>query len=608
MVVMVYHNLGHSKQRENSISPIIIYYQFKNNLINRYRTEGESKIYIIVKTHINGHIQNIFTCKNINKQLKIHIDQLNLFSLNFSFCSNNSNLQSKKIIKFKLFHCRLDFFIFRDYNLIKEVKRMTPNELLELLTLVRKTKAETQTLEIKSAAGGCPAKIYDTLSSFSNQDDGGIILFGLDETNDFEEKGVYDAHDLQKHLVEQCNQMEPRVKPVLTVVSKDEKVFVSAEIPGIDISERPCFYAGRGRLRGSYIRLGDADEPMNEYEIYSYEAFRKKYEDDVRTKENIDKTALSKILLDEYLLKLKLNKANLAQLSDERILELMNMTRNGVPTLASVLMFSDYPQAFFPQLCIIATAIPGTKMGDIGADGERFIDNKRIEGTLSQMLDEAMMFVRKNTKVMTIIDSVTGERIDRYEYPPVAVREAILNSLIHRDYSIHTEGMPIQLVIYEDRLEITNPGGLYGRISINQLGKIQPDTRNPAVAVTMEILNKTENRYSGIPTIRRELRKASMPEPIFKDLRGSFIVSFYKKEQPTVLITEAKNKIEQLLEFCSTFRTRKEIADFLHIKTLTHAIKSHVMPLVEEGLMEMEFPDRPRSSKQRYKAAKTPKD
>ncbi len=69
-----------------------------------------------------------------------------------------------------------------------------------------------------------------------------------------------------------------------------------------------------------------------------------------------------------------------------------------------------------------------------------------------------------------------------------AVREAILNALIHRDYSIHTEGMPIQLIIFEDRLELRSPGGLYGRLSIDQLGKVQPDTRNPVIAVTMEIL------------------------------------------------------------------------------------------------------------------------
>ena len=215
------------------------------------------------------------------------------------------------------------------------------------------------------------------------------------------------------------------------------------------------------------------------------------------------------------------------------------------------------------------------------------------------MLEEALMFVRKNTKTKTIIDSTTGERTDRFEYPAVAVREAILNALIHRDYSINTEGMPIQLVIYEDRLEVCNPGGLYGRIRIDQLGKTQPDTRNPVLAVAMEVLNKTENRYSGIPTICRELEKAGMPEPVFNDIRGNFSVCFYKDKISKTYTSG--NKEMQLLEFCEKFRTRQEIADFLGIKTVPHAIKNHIMPLVDEGLIELEFPEKPRSSKQRYK-------
>ena len=56
---------------------------------------------------------------------------------------------------------------------------------------------------------------------------------------------------------------------------KDGKSFASAEIPGVDLSDRPCYYKGRGRLKGSYTRVGDSDEPMTEYEIYSYEAYRK---------------------------------------------------------------------------------------------------------------------------------------------------------------------------------------------------------------------------------------------------------------------------------------------------------------------------------------------
>lgn len=73
----------------------------------------------------------------------------------------------------------------------------------------------------------------------------------------------------------------------------------------------------------------------------------------------------------------------------------------------------------------------------------------------------------------------------------MAVREAVINALVHRDYSIHTEGMPIQIIMYDDRLEIHNPGGIYGRIRIDQLGKVQPDTRNPVLASELEVLGIT---------------------------------------------------------------------------------------------------------------------
>lgn len=86
-------------------------------------------------------------------------------------------------------------------------------------------------------------------------------------------------------------------------------------------------------------------------------------------------------------------------------------------------------------------------MGILDTEGNRFSDTKRIEGTLPDMLEGALTFVRANMRTATRIDKETGERIDIPQYPMDAVREAILNALVHRDYSLHTEGMPIQLVI-----------------------------------------------------------------------------------------------------------------------------------------------------------------
>ena len=474
---------------------------------------------------------------------------------------------------------------------------MTVEELMEKLELIQKIKCETSTLEIKSAEQGCPQRLYDTLSSFSNQDDGGIIIFGVDEKQGYKEVGVYDPQDIQKKINEQCLQMEPVVRPLLTVLEKNDKFFISAEIPGADITDRPVFYQGKGRVKGSYTRVGDSDEPMTEYEVYSYEAYRKKYQDDIRAIDRVSFASLDQDLLERYIELLKKGKPRLAAISNDEIYELMSIKRDKRITLSAVMNFCPYPQAYFPQLCIIATVVPGTEVGTVGDQGERFTDNQRIEGNISDMLDGAMQFVNRNMRIKTIINPHTGKREDRPDYPITAVREAVLNALVHRDYSIHTEGMPIQLIMFDDRMEIRNPGGIYGRIKIDQLGKVQPDTRNPVIASELKV---TENRYSGIPTIRRMMQEYNLQQPEFIDERGSFIVKLYKDvmEQTAVEMDRVDNR--ELLLFCKTPRTRKEISDYLGLNSVTYAIQTRIMPLVERGIIKMSIPEKPKSPKQLF--------
>ena len=474
---------------------------------------------------------------------------------------------------------------------------MYEQDLKILIEKVKNAKAEFQTVEVKRSQNGVTEKLYDTLSSFSNQDDGGVILFGIYEKNDFEITGVNDVQLLQKRVMEQCEQMEPAVRAVFTVTEIDGNNVVAAEIPPVDITDRPCFYKGKGRIKGSYIRVGDADMPMSEYEVYSYEAYRKKYQDEIRPVERAAMSSLDENKLSEYLLKLKRNKANLSKLDDEKICELMSVRKDDKPTLAAQMLFGLYPQAYYPQLGIIAVSVPGTEIGETDIDGSRFIDNQRIEGTIPEMLDGALAFVRKNTRTKTIIDPDTGKRRDRSDYPVNSVREAVLNALVHRDYSIHTEGMPIQLRVFADRLEITNPGGLYGRLSIDTLGKIQPDTRNPVIATALEVLDVTENRYSGIPTILRECKAHGLPDPEFVNLRGEFTVIF--RLQESIPAVHDNDKTAQLLEYCKTPRSRKEIAAFLGLTSVTYAIKTYVQPLIDSGKIGL-TEKKASSQKQRY--------
>ncbi len=480
---------------------------------------------------------------------------------------------------------------------------MTSENLSNLVQQVIRSRAEFQFIELKAAREGAPKRIYDTLSSFSNSNEGGIIIFGVDEEHDFELCGVYDLQDIQQKITEQCSSMTPEVRPLFSYAEIPNGYICAIEVPPIDIAERPCFYTGKGRLKGSYIRVGTNDVPMTEYEVYSYEAYRKKYQDDIRVIPRVTKGSINTVELEKYLELLAQNKPNLSKLNSNQVSELMSITIGGEYSLTATLLFSLYPQAYFPQLCIIATAIPGTEVGQLGDEFERFIDNRRIEGTIPEMLIEALAFVRKNLKIKTIIDPLTGKRQDVNEYPLTAIREILLNALVHRDYSSHTEGMPIQLQIFADRIEITNPGGLYGRITLDQLGQVQPDTRNPVLATALETLKITENRYSGIPTVRREMLEFGLPMPQFENCRGSFKVTLFGERKGTV---KRENTDPDILTFCSTPRTRREIADFLGIKSKAYAISTYVTPLVNAGKICLTNPAHPKSPDQRYLA--TPND
>ena len=104
--------------------------------------------------------------------------------------------------------------------------------------------------------------------------------------------------------------------------------------------------------------------PMTDYELYSYEAFRKHLHDDERPVERATMDTLDASQVQNYLLQKKLERPGFAQLSDEQALEMLNVTRDGVPTLAAVMNFCIYPQGYLPQLAITAVVVPGTQIGD----------------------------------------------------------------------------------------------------------------------------------------------------------------------------------------------------------------------------------------------------
>lgn len=115
-----------------------------------------------------------------------------------------------------------------------------------------------------------------------------------------------------------------------------------------------------------------------------------------------------------------------------------------------------------------------------------------------------------------------------------------------RDYSVNTQKNTIQICFFIGYLEIHSPSEFYRRMTVEDLGKAKPDLRNPTLATMSEFLLNTENRYSGIPTIRREMKEHNLLEPLFENRRNEFIITLYNHSISSLFVKhlEQDKKLE----------------------------------------------------------------
>jgi ATP-dependent DNA helicase RecG len=407
---------------------------------------------------------------------------------------------------------------------------MTHEELLQLIVEVQKYQSELDDVEVKLAQRGTPQRLFEPLSAFANRNGGGVILFGLNETRNFEIVGVGDAHRLQEEISHLAvSEMEPALRPDFTVEEIDGKTVVAVEVFELPVDQKPCFYKPAGLQKGSYIRVGNTNRQMTDYEIFGYISARIQPtfdEEPVRDAiiEDLDQTRS-----EEYMARLKRTRPQATYLNQpfERMLLQLRIARevDGVlrPTLAGLLMFGKYPQAFEPQLTITFLQYYGTTETEKTPRGERFLDNRKFEGTIPEMVEDTVNYVLASIRKSSLIEGLW--RRDIPEYPEEAVREAVVNAVAHRDYSHFVRGSYIQIRLFADRLEIQSPGGLYGNVTVDTLEEEQ-STRNRVLMRLMEDLHMVENRGSGIRNMIQAMRRANLEPPRFQDKRSSFWVTF----------------------------------------------------------------------------------
>jgi ATP-dependent DNA helicase RecG len=191
------------------------------------------------------------------------------------------------------------------------------------------------------------------------------------------------------------------------------------------------------------------------------------------------------------------------------------------PTNAGMLLFGSDPQQFILQAEVVCVLYKD-KIGK-----QRYADRRILHGTITQQIDQAEAFFRQYVPVAGYMEGF--HRIDVPDYPLEALREAVVNAVVHRDYSL--PGEAVRVFYYPDRIEIHNPGMLMPGLSLEELrqGKARSKPRNPVLATVLRDFpgGYMERVGSGIMFMIDQMRELGRPDPQFTE-QGEFVVTFYR--------------------------------------------------------------------------------
>lgn len=412
-----------------------------------------------------------------------------------------------------------------------------------VLPVLRAAGTDLQRVEVKDARGGFPTSVLKSVSAFANWE-GGLVILGLAEP-DFEPTGV-DASGLASALASMCaDRLEPPVRPEVEICDVEGIPVVVAAVGELGSDRKPCIVTSPDHLAGAYVRTHDSDRLLTGYEHHALLAAKGQPAEDESPMVGAGDEDLDPALVDLLIRRVRATRGPaFKEASDTRILRLLGVVageRGDTPTLSGMLAVGTYPQQFAPRLNLTFVAF-ATETGEPLADGTRYLDSRQIDGPIPEMLELAADALRRNMRRRAVVVGLGRE--DHWDYPLEAVREVVVNALMHRDYHSSVRGQPVVMALYPDRLEIKSPGGLYGALNAESL-MTEPVTaaRNARLAKLLQDVstptnNRTvcENVGTGLVSVAKYLRDAGLEPPEIDCSLTEFKVTF---RNHTLLDSEA---------------------------------------------------------------------
>lgn len=443
-------------------------------------------------------------------------------------------------------------------------------------------RPEGKTLEFKKDLSS-PDGLLRTLVAFANTA-GGTVLVGVeDRTRRI--LGVDDVLDAEERI---ANLVADSIVPRL-IADIEIHPWRSTHVLAITVhpgSALPFHLKKAGAWEGVLVRIGSSNRRADQETIAGLKRVGAGETFDEQAIPDLDSEAIDFRVASECFAPVrKLRRQDLRSLR-------LTTTWQGreVPTIGGMLLFGHDRLRRFPDACISVGRFAGTTR-------DRILDSRRLDAVPVRAVDEAIAFVEKHLSREFVIGRL--RRSEAWTLPPIAVREAIVNAVVHADYSLR--GAPIRVAVFDDRVEVASPGLLPVGLTVDDLRNGTSKVRNRVVARVFQELGLVEQWGSGVPRMLTACRAAGLAEPELDEIATQFRVTLRVAEGDARPEDDTERRIMAML-MGSDGLTTAVIAKAVALST--RAVRTRLSRLVERGLVA-EIGSGPRDPRRHYVAIAT---
>lgn len=433
---------------------------------------------------------------------------------------------------------------------------------------------ETKNIEFKKSVGEWK-EIIETVCAFANTD-GGQIYVGISPSGEI--LGINIGKDTIEDLTNKIIiNTDPKIYPEISIKKIDNKEILVINVTKSDDSVILAFGRPYKRIGKSTVRMS-----KEEYERKILEKHKEELRFDIQICESARFSDIDEQKLNEFLKSARSQRGLdiSANLDPPEILMRLGLVKNNKLTNAALLLFGKGPQKFFIQAEVKCVRFKGTSVT------EAMVDMKEVRGNLIDQVIEVEKFIFNNISLTSWIEDGKIQRQEKWEYPPKAIREALVNAICHRDYRSISK---VQVRIFDDRIEFWNPGKLPEGWTIEKLKqKHESKPFNPLIAKIFFWIKYIEEVGTGTNKIIEWCKEWDLPEPDFEFTGTSLILTLRKSKLTEEYLSSLNlsDKERKILE--ETIKNKKitsgEIQKMFSVTRKTANV--YLDRLLEFGLIE----------------------